>query len=88
LNPENCETLAPNQTTSCLMTHPETLQRYRRMTNQERAEITCRLIRDNWPALFQGPPEVVDRRFERLRQENDRRNRNMLTAMARTKRES
>lgn len=65
------------------MTHDETLQRYKAMTNSERAAISCRLIRENWPALFQGPPEVVARRFERINAENDERNRNMLTAIAR-----
>jgi hypothetical protein len=67
------------------MTHAETLERYRRMTNAERAAVTCRLIRENWPALFQGPADVVGRRFDRLNRENDARNRNMLTAIARTK---
>jgi len=67
------------------MTHDETLERYRRMTNAERAAVTCRLIRENWPALFQGPPDVVARRFERMSRENDARNRNMLEAIARTK---
>lgn len=55
------------------------------MTNAERAAISCRLIRENWPALFQGPPEVVARRFERINAENDARNRNMLKAIARTR---
>jgi hypothetical protein len=63
----------------------ETLERYRRMTISERLRITLDLIRENTPFLFQGPPEIVDRRFELLRRENDLRNRNMLQAIARTK---
>jgi hypothetical protein len=65
-----------------VMTHDETLERYRRMTNAERAAVTCRMIRENWPALFHGPADVVARRFERINAENDARNRNMLRAMA------
>jgi len=41
--------------------------------------------RTNTSYLLHGPAEVVARRFERIRQENDARNRNMLTAIARTK---
>lgn len=67
------------------MTHHDTLQRYKAMTNAERAEITCRLIRENWPAMFQGSPEVVARRFERINTENHARNVNMLTAIAKSR---
>lgn len=63
----------------------ETLERYRRMTNAERLELTFEMIRDNLPALFEGSSEVVDRRFELLRRENDARNANMLAAIARTR---
>ena len=66
------------------MLSPETLERYRQMTNQERFELTLKMIHDNLPALLAGPPDVVDRRFELLRRENDLRNRNLLEAMART----
>ncbi len=62
----------------------ETLERYRRMTGAERLQITLQMIRDNTPAMLEGSPEIVVRRFERLRRENDARNRNMLTAIART----
>ena len=67
------------------MTHDETLQRYKAMTNAERAAISCQLIRENWRALLIGPKDLVDRRFERINAENDARNRNMLEAMARTR---
>ena len=62
----------------------ETLERYRRMTNAERLKLTLEMMRANWPAMFQGPPEVVRRRFELLRQQNDERNRRMLEGIART----
>ncbi len=63
----------------------ETLERYRRMTPSERLALTFEMIRENTPWLLYGPTEVVDRRFELLRRENDQRNRNMLTAIARTR---
>jgi hypothetical protein len=47
-------------------------------------KMTLEMIEENWPALFRGPAELVDRRFELLRRENDERNRRMLTAIART----
>ena len=64
----------------------ETLEAYRRMTTSQRLALTAQMIRENTPYLLHGPPEIVLRRFERIRQENDARNRNMLTAIARTKR--
>jgi hypothetical protein len=63
----------------------ETLERYRRMTPGERLRLTLQMIDESIPYLLQGPPEVVDRRFERLRQENDERNRRMLEGIARTR---
>lgn len=62
----------------------ETLERYRRMTGAERLQLTLQMIRGNTPALLEGSSDVVARRFERLRRENDARNQNMLTAIART----
>jgi hypothetical protein len=67
------------------MLSDETLERYRRMTNAERLKLTLRMIEENIPYLYRGTPEQVRRRFERLRQENDERNRRMLTAIARTR---
>jgi hypothetical protein len=67
------------------MLSQETLEAYRRMTPGQRLKITVEMIRENTPYLLRGSPEVVARRFERLRQENDARNFNMLTAIARTK---
>jgi len=63
----------------------ETLEAYRRMTASQRLALTMRMIRENTPFLLRGQPDVVARRFERIRQENDARNRNMLAAIARTK---
>ncbi len=65
------------------MLSPETLEAYRRMTLGERLRLTLEMIDEATPYLLAGPPEVVRRRFERLRQENDERNRLMLTALAR-----
>jgi hypothetical protein len=68
-----------------MMLSRETLEAYRRMTASERLALTLEMIRENTPYLLYGPADVVARRFARLRQENDARNRNMLTAIARTK---
>jgi hypothetical protein len=67
------------------MLSPESLEIYRRMTPAQRMKMTLEMIEENWPALFRGPKELVDRRFELLRRENDERNRRMLTAIARTR---
>ena len=63
----------------------ETLEEYRRMTPGERLKLTLEMIRENTPYLLHGPPEVVDRRFELLRRQNDERNRRMLEVIARTR---
>ena len=57
----------------------------RRMTPSERLKITLEMTRENTRFLLAGPPEIVARRFELLRRENDERNKNMLTAIARTR---
>ena len=67
------------------MLSQETIERYRRMTDAERLRLSFRLIAENTPYLLKGPPEVVKRRFELLRKQNDERNRALLTAFARTK---
>jgi hypothetical protein len=63
----------------------ETLERYRRMTPSERLRLTLDMIEESLPYLLRGTSEVVDRRFELLRRQNDERNRRMLEAIARTK---
>lgn len=67
------------------MLSKETLEAYRRMTPGERLTLALRMTQESIPALFEGSPDVVDRRFEMLARENDERNRNMLAAIARTK---
>ena len=63
----------------------ETFEEYRRMTIAERSKLVMQMIREGQRALVTGPPEIVDRRFELLRRQNDERNRRMLEAIARTK---
>ncbi len=63
----------------------ETLNQYRRMTNSERLRLVLQMIEEQTPYLLQGTPQQVARRFERLRRENDERNRRMLEAIARTR---
>ncbi len=62
-----------------------TLQGYREMTTAERLKLTFQLMEGLDKALLSGTPEQVRRKFELLRRENDMRNENMLTAIARTK---
>lgn len=67
------------------MLHPETLEAYRKMTPSERLKLTLEMTRENFRRLLAGPPEIVSRRFDVLRQQNEERNRNMLRAIARTR---
>jgi len=67
------------------MLSPETIEHYRRMSVPERIKLAMRMMDEGMSDLLQGSPEVVKRRFERLRRENDERNANMLTAIARTR---
>ena len=67
------------------MLSPETLETYRRMTPGERLKLTFSLMEGMDRALLSGTPEQVSRKFELLRRENDLRNQNTLTALARTK---
>jgi hypothetical protein len=64
------------------MLSQETLQAYRRMTPSERLALTLQAMRESFPYLLEGPPEVVDRKFELIRRENDARNRAMLGRLA------
>jgi hypothetical protein len=66
----------------------ETLEQYRRMSNMERLKLALKMTEESIPALFRGTPEEVDRRFELIQRENDLRNINMLTAIARTRKTS
>jgi hypothetical protein len=64
------------------MLSQETLEAYRRMTPSERLALTLQAMRESFPDLLKGPPEVVDRKFELIRRENDARNRAMLERLA------
>ncbi len=60
----------------------ETLEMYRRMTLSERLKLVLEMCDEAEKALIEGPPEVVERRFELLRRQNDERNRRMLEGLA------
>ena len=61
----------------------ETLEAYRRMTPSERLSLTFQAMRESLPYLLSGDAKLVDRKFERIRQENDLGNRRMLEGLAR-----
>ena len=67
------------------MLSPETLESYRRMTLGERLRLTLELQEQSEKYMLVGGNDVVQRKFELLHRENDARNVNMLTAIARTK---
>jgi hypothetical protein len=60
----------------------EALEHYRRMTPSERLGLTLRAMRESFLYLLRGSEDVVRRRFERIRHENDERNKAMLTRLA------
>lgn len=66
----------------------ETLEMYRKMTLSERLKLVLEMCDDAERWLVSGPSEIVDRRLELLRRENDARNRNMLAGLARTRESS
>lgn len=63
------------------MLSPGQLTAYRQMTPSQRLALALQLIAENEPALLQGPPEVVRRRFELLERQNDERNQRILEAL-------
>jgi hypothetical protein len=67
------------------MLSAETLQSYKLMTPAARLRLSLDLSADATKALLSGPPNVVDRRFELLRIQNDQRNYAMLEGIARTR---
>ena len=69
------------------MLSQETLDQYRRMTGIERLKLSLKMTEENIPAFFVGTHQVIERRFELLKRENDARNHNMLTAIARTRKQ-
>jgi hypothetical protein len=52
----------------------------------QRLSLALRMTTAQTPYLFASPPEVVRRRFELLRRQNDERNLRMCEAMARAER--
>jgi hypothetical protein len=68
------------------MLSPETLEHYRRMTPGQRLSLSLRMTTEQTPWLFAGPPDVVTRRFELLRRQNDERNLRICEALARAER--
>lgn len=68
------------------MLSQESLDELRRMTPGQRLEMALRMTEEQFVFMVEGDEEVVARRFEMLRRENDQRTRNMLTAIARTRR--
>jgi len=58
----------------------------RRMTPAERLRMPFDMIRAGTKDLLSGPADVVDRRYELLRRQNDERNHRILAALARSER--
>ncbi len=67
------------------MLHPETLAAYRRMTPSEKMSVTMQMMRENAQRFFSAPSDVIEKRLEILRKQNDDRNQRMLEAIARTR---
>ena len=61
----------------------ETLDEYRRMTVSERLALVVKMTDENTAALVYGRPEVVRRRFELLRRQNDEECRLVLGHLSR-----
>jgi hypothetical protein len=66
------------------MLSAETLESYRQMTPGQRLRLTLDLCESAWPAMLQGSPEIVERRFQRLREENNSRNEAICEALLRS----
>lgn len=63
------------------MLSQETLDRYRRMPRGEKLAFVLKMMREQTPYLFHGTPEVVKRRFELLRRQNDEASRALLEGL-------
>lgn len=64
------------------MLSPETLESYRRMTPSQRLELTLSMMAESESYLMIGTPFQVARKFQRINDENDRRNFAMLTQLS------
>jgi len=60
----------------------ETREDYRRMLPSERLSLALRAAREALPYLLHGPAEIIDRKFELIRRENESRNRIMRERLA------
>jgi hypothetical protein len=60
---------------AAIMLHPEMFDAYRKMTPSERLTLTLEMSMTNYRRLWAEPPDVVARRFEVLRLQNDERKR-------------
>jgi hypothetical protein len=65
----------------------EAIDQYRQMSLSDKLRLTLQMTRDATPFLLVGTPEQVARKFELLRRENDLWNWNMLTGIARTRKD-
>ena len=65
------------------MLSPETLESYRQMTPAQRLQLTFELCRPAWIALTEGKPEIVARRCQRIREENDLRTQRICEGLRR-----
>lgn len=66
----------------------ETLDEYRRMSRSERLALVIKMTDENTAALVYGKPEVVRRRFELLRRQNDEECRLVLEHLSRLEHDS
>ncbi|RLS55745.1 MAG: hypothetical protein DWH94_09170 [Planctomycetota bacterium] len=70
------------------MLSQETLDQNRRLTVGEGLDLTFEMMRDNTPYLLQGSEEIVARRFELIKRENDLRNERILATLSRLRKSS
>ena len=70
------------------MLSQETLDQNRRLTVGERLDLTFEMMRDNTPYLLQASEEIVARRFELIKRENDLRNERILATLSRLRKSS
>jgi phage terminase Nu1 subunit (DNA packaging protein) len=62
------------------------MEKYRRMTVNERLALTIKLTEEKLPLLLQGTPEEVRRRFDLLNRDKDERNRLIADGLYRSMR--
>lgn len=63
------------------MLSKEALAAYRRMTPDQRLALTIESMKCSMEQLLSGPPEIVDRKFNLIRRQNDARNRALREAL-------